>query len=380
MLHYRPRGSKQKPLKARWEEGRGNAYMGYLPSWLLVRAAYRGARREAADPRRLRAARRLRLGAPAAAAADRRPGGAPSCAPSSARGSRALPRAHEPAIDAVERCRPAYWATGRASRDRPAQPPAARHRRRRARPRARARPGARGGRPGHARAGRDSAPARGLPGRAARRARVPLRRDPSGDREAGIELEVVQGGEAGVMWAVNAERRGAARGQLWRRAGPTCSSRRLRAAERHIRAAAVHAARPRVPAAARAPREQPDLPARSRAAARAGRQRRAAPGDGALADPLRPRRGPRAAGRGARARGASPTCSRRTRTRGTSSAARARRRAPRPPPTLVGEERARWLVAGRPGGDPRRRAAAGAAAAERSSARGAAYFRALRRG
>jgi poly-beta-1,6-N-acetyl-D-glucosamine synthase len=41
LLHFRPRGSKQKPLKARWEEGRGNAYMGYLPSWLLVRAAYR---------------------------------------------------------------------------------------------------------------------------------------------------------------------------------------------------------------------------------------------------------------------------------------------------------------------------------------------------
>jgi poly-beta-1,6-N-acetyl-D-glucosamine synthase len=41
MLHYRPRGSKQKALKARWEEGRGNAYMGYLPSWLLVRAVYR---------------------------------------------------------------------------------------------------------------------------------------------------------------------------------------------------------------------------------------------------------------------------------------------------------------------------------------------------
>ena len=40
--HYRPRGSKQRPLKARWEEGRGNAYMGYLPSWLLVRAVYRG--------------------------------------------------------------------------------------------------------------------------------------------------------------------------------------------------------------------------------------------------------------------------------------------------------------------------------------------------
>ncbi len=41
LLHYRPRGSKQRALRARWEEGRGNAYMGYLPSWLLVRAAYR---------------------------------------------------------------------------------------------------------------------------------------------------------------------------------------------------------------------------------------------------------------------------------------------------------------------------------------------------
>jgi biofilm PGA synthesis N-glycosyltransferase PgaC len=41
LLHYRPRGSKQKALKARWEEGRGNAYMGYLPSWLFVRAGYR---------------------------------------------------------------------------------------------------------------------------------------------------------------------------------------------------------------------------------------------------------------------------------------------------------------------------------------------------
>ena len=42
LRHYRPRGSKQKPLKARWEEGKGNAYMGYLPSWLFVRAVYRG--------------------------------------------------------------------------------------------------------------------------------------------------------------------------------------------------------------------------------------------------------------------------------------------------------------------------------------------------
>ena len=41
LLHYKPRGSKQNALQARWEEGRGNAYMGYLPSWLFLRAAYR---------------------------------------------------------------------------------------------------------------------------------------------------------------------------------------------------------------------------------------------------------------------------------------------------------------------------------------------------
>ena len=36
-----PARSMQHALRARWEEGRGNAYMGYLPSWLVVRAAYR---------------------------------------------------------------------------------------------------------------------------------------------------------------------------------------------------------------------------------------------------------------------------------------------------------------------------------------------------
>ena len=41
LLHYKPRGSKQNAVQARWEEGRGNAYMGYLPGWLLVRAVYR---------------------------------------------------------------------------------------------------------------------------------------------------------------------------------------------------------------------------------------------------------------------------------------------------------------------------------------------------
>lgn len=41
ILHYRRRGSKQSWPAARWEEGQGNHYMGYLWSWLLVRAAYR---------------------------------------------------------------------------------------------------------------------------------------------------------------------------------------------------------------------------------------------------------------------------------------------------------------------------------------------------
>lgn len=41
ILHFRPRGSKQPWYQARWEEGRGNHFMGYLWPWLLVRAAYR---------------------------------------------------------------------------------------------------------------------------------------------------------------------------------------------------------------------------------------------------------------------------------------------------------------------------------------------------
>jgi poly-beta-1,6-N-acetyl-D-glucosamine synthase len=42
ILHYKPRGSKQRPLQARWEEGRGNAFMGYRWQFMLLRAAYRG--------------------------------------------------------------------------------------------------------------------------------------------------------------------------------------------------------------------------------------------------------------------------------------------------------------------------------------------------
>jgi biofilm PGA synthesis N-glycosyltransferase PgaC len=41
ILHYGRRGSKLPWYRARWEEGRGNAYVGSLWSWMLVRAAYR---------------------------------------------------------------------------------------------------------------------------------------------------------------------------------------------------------------------------------------------------------------------------------------------------------------------------------------------------
>lgn len=41
LLHYRPRGSKQPWYRARWEEGRGNHFMGYRWQFLLVRAGYR---------------------------------------------------------------------------------------------------------------------------------------------------------------------------------------------------------------------------------------------------------------------------------------------------------------------------------------------------
>ena len=41
ILHYKQRGSKQSWWRARLEEGRGNYFMGYLPSFLVVRAVYR---------------------------------------------------------------------------------------------------------------------------------------------------------------------------------------------------------------------------------------------------------------------------------------------------------------------------------------------------
>ncbi len=41
LLHYRLRGSKQPFWRSRWEEGRGNYFMGYTPSFLTVRALYR---------------------------------------------------------------------------------------------------------------------------------------------------------------------------------------------------------------------------------------------------------------------------------------------------------------------------------------------------
>jgi poly-beta-1,6-N-acetyl-D-glucosamine synthase len=42
ILHFRQRGSAQKWWRARWEEGVGNAFMGYRPDFLMLRATYRG--------------------------------------------------------------------------------------------------------------------------------------------------------------------------------------------------------------------------------------------------------------------------------------------------------------------------------------------------
>lgn len=41
VLHHAPRGSKQRWWQARFEEGRGARYMGYLPWFVLLRAGYR---------------------------------------------------------------------------------------------------------------------------------------------------------------------------------------------------------------------------------------------------------------------------------------------------------------------------------------------------
>jgi glycosyltransferase involved in cell wall biosynthesis len=41
VLHHAHRGSKQRWWRARFEEGRGAHYMGYLPAFVLVRAGYR---------------------------------------------------------------------------------------------------------------------------------------------------------------------------------------------------------------------------------------------------------------------------------------------------------------------------------------------------
>jgi glycosyltransferase involved in cell wall biosynthesis len=42
VLHFKQRGSAQKWWRARWEEGVGNAFMGYRPDFLMLRAGYRG--------------------------------------------------------------------------------------------------------------------------------------------------------------------------------------------------------------------------------------------------------------------------------------------------------------------------------------------------
>jgi biofilm PGA synthesis N-glycosyltransferase PgaC len=42
VLHFKQRGSAQNWWEARWEEGVGNAFMGYRPEFLMLRAIYRG--------------------------------------------------------------------------------------------------------------------------------------------------------------------------------------------------------------------------------------------------------------------------------------------------------------------------------------------------
>jgi poly-beta-1,6-N-acetyl-D-glucosamine synthase len=42
ILHFKQRGSAQNWWQARWEEGVGNAFMGYRPDFLMLRAIYRG--------------------------------------------------------------------------------------------------------------------------------------------------------------------------------------------------------------------------------------------------------------------------------------------------------------------------------------------------
>jgi biofilm PGA synthesis N-glycosyltransferase PgaC len=42
VLHFKHRGSAENWWQARWEEGVGNAFMGYRPDFLMLRATYRG--------------------------------------------------------------------------------------------------------------------------------------------------------------------------------------------------------------------------------------------------------------------------------------------------------------------------------------------------
>ena len=113
LLHYKPRGSKQNALHARWEEGRGNAYMGYLPSWLVVRAVYRSL---VEKPRLLSGlvlfagyawARIRRL-----PQIDDRAARAELRAEQRARLTGLLRRKRTPALPEADGGGPAYWATG----------------------------------------------------------------------------------------------------------------------------------------------------------------------------------------------------------------------------------------------------------------------------
>ncbi len=72
ILHYERRGAKQPWHRARFEEGRGAHFMGYLPTFLLVRALYRMLVEQPSGTRRSRVPRRLLLRSPHGREPDRR--------------------------------------------------------------------------------------------------------------------------------------------------------------------------------------------------------------------------------------------------------------------------------------------------------------------
>jgi biofilm PGA synthesis N-glycosyltransferase PgaC len=118
ILHYRPRGSKQAWWRARWEEGRGNHFMGYRWDFLALRAAYRML------VERPPVLGGLVLGAGFAWSALRRAPRSPDAgarellrADQRARMARLLRRGSGPRLDALPGGGPAYSATSRSTTD-----------------------------------------------------------------------------------------------------------------------------------------------------------------------------------------------------------------------------------------------------------------------